>query len=51
MYTFRVKLSPNFGMPGGVLITEVRASSPMAARLLAQSQYQNYSVIDVQQLD
>ena len=50
MYTFRIKLAPHFGVAGGVLTTEVRASSPMQARLLAQSQYPNHNVVDVQQV-
>jgi hypothetical protein len=50
VYTFRVRLAPHFGVAGGVLTTEIRASSGMQARLLAQSQYPNYDVIDVQQV-
>jgi hypothetical protein len=50
MYTFRVKLAPKPGVAGGVLITEIKASSSMQARLLAESQYQNHYVTDVQQI-
>jgi hypothetical protein len=50
MYTFRVKLAPHFGVAGGVLVAEIRASSAMQARLLAQSQYRDHDVVDVQQV-
>ena len=50
MYTFQVKLVPHFGVAGGMLITEIRASSPMQARLLAGSQFPNHDVVDVQQV-
>jgi hypothetical protein len=51
MHTFQVRLAPKAGVIGGMLTTEIRASSGIQARMLAQSQYPSHTVVDVQQTD
>lgn len=44
MYTFEIRLFPRPGTIGGTLTTQVRASSDIQARLLAEAQYSGYQV-------
>ncbi len=44
MFTYEIRLFPKPGTIGGTLTTQIRASSDIQARMLAEAQYMGYQV-------